>query len=131
MKALNHLRNSVVLGCLTLGIAGVLAPNLTLAEGKGAAKLMFPASTSSTQAQASAENRGLMSCTRCTDGYAKVIDASAKGMRAGSVTRVAVHMCPACETKIASVGAGKAKVDKVTHSCGTSAAEVSCCMASK
>jgi len=130
MKTLNYVRNSVVLGCLTLGVAGVLAPNLTLAEGKGAAKLMFPASASSPQTQATTANRGMMSCTRCTDGYAKAIDASAKGMRTGSVSKVAVHMCPACETKIAAVGAGKAKVDKVTHSCGTSA-EASCCMASK
>lgn len=131
MKSLKTLRNSLFVGCLALGAFGVLAPSLTLAEGKGASKLMFANSTSQEQSQAIPANHVQMSCTRCTDGYAKVTDSSAKGMRAAALRMVSVHMCPACQTKIASVGAGKAKADKVTHSCGAGSSEASCCMAAK
>jgi hypothetical protein len=127
MKSLKTLRNSLFLGCIALGTAGLLTPSQTLAEGKGASKLMFIASE-----QAAPSKLSQMSCPRCTDGYTKVANTSAKGLRAEPMRTVAVHMCSSCETKIVSVGAGKAKTDKVTHSCGNNGAvEASCCMAAR
>jgi hypothetical protein len=131
MKTLKNFRNSLFLGCLALGTLGLLTPGLTLAEGKGASKLMSAASTSQTQAQAASTNPSPM-CSRCTDGYSKVADTSAKGMNAGTMRNVAVHLCASCQTRIVSVGAGKTKTDKAVHSCGnTATAQASCCMAAR
>jgi hypothetical protein len=130
MKTLKNFRNPLFLGCLALGALGLLAPTLTLAEGKGASKLMSPSSISQVRPQTAPSKISQMPCVRCTDGYTKVVDKSAKGMRADTMRTVAVHLCPSCQTKIVSVGAGKAKTDKVAHSCGTTA-EASCCMAAK
>ena len=132
MKLNNTPRYFIVLGCVAVSAIGLLTPSLTLAEGKGAAKLMFGAPAAQPQLQAAAPSRSEMACPRCTDGYTKVTDTSAKGMRAGSTQIVPSHLCASCETKIVSVGAGKAKADKVTHSCGnTATAQASCCMAVK
>lgn len=125
-------RHVIVLGCVAVGTLGLMAPSLALAQGKGASKLMFAAPRGQTQTQAVASSRPEMSCPRCTDGYAKVADTSAKGMRAGSMRTVSTHLCTSCETKIVSVGAGKAKTDKIAHSCGNNATvQASCCIAVK
>jgi hypothetical protein len=128
MKTLKNVRNSIFLGCLALGTLGLLTPGLTLAEGKGASKLMFAASASQTQVQPASS----MPCSRCTDGYTKVGDTSAKGMKAGTMKNIPVHLCASCQTKIVSVGSGKAKTDKAVHTCGNpTIAQASCCMAAK
>ncbi|HTL18386.1 MAG TPA: hypothetical protein VL793_14210 [Patescibacteria group bacterium] len=127
MKIIKNLPRTILLTCVAAGAIGVLAPTLTLADGKGASKLMFTSSPQ-VQAQSGSAKATSMSCARCTDGYTKVADTSAKGMRTQSTRMVAVHMCPSCTTSINSVGSGKAKADKVSHSCGSGS---SCCVASK
>ena len=129
MKTVINLRKSIFVGCIGLGTTiSFLAPSLTLAEGKGASRLMFVAPTS--QSQPAASKLSQMSCPRCTDGYTKVADASAKGLKAVSQKRVAAHGCSSCETKIVAVGTGKAKTDKTVHTCGNNkAVGSSCCMA--
>ena len=131
MKSINKLPHSIFLGCIVLGTFGVLSPSLTLADGKGSSKLLFPeaapAKVQSVPAKASA-----MACPRCLDVYTKVVDTSVKGMRAERLRMVPAHACPSCQTKITSIGVGKAKTDKVAHTCGTTAgAQASCCMAAK
>src|SRR5690242_20754755 len=124
MKSLTNLRNSLFLGCLALGTLGLLAPSLTLAEGKGASKLMFaPATNQSNMVASSSAHKG---CARCTDGYTRVADTAPKGIRAEQMRTIALHMCSSCQTKISTVGTGKAKTDKVVHSCGSG--EASCCV---
>jgi hypothetical protein len=129
MKSIN-IRNSILVGCFAIGTLGLLTPTLSLADGKGASKLLPSATTSKTQVQAASRNYSHMSC--CTDRYTQAMDQSAKGMRAGSTKMVPNHGCTSCETKITSVGVGKAKTDTVTHSCGNNAtAATSCCVATK
>ena len=126
MKTLKNLSHSFLFTGLAIGTLAFLAPNLTWAEGKGASKLMFgPKPQTALQ---SAPAKPAMSCARCTDAYTKVADTSTKGMRSEPTKTVAAHMCPACSTKIASVGAGKSKTDKVVHSCGMA---TSCCVATR
>ena len=100
MKTLKNVRNSIFLGCLALGTLGLLTPGLTLAEGKGASKLMFAASASQTQVQPAPTNLSSMPCSRCTDGYTKVGDTSAKGMKAVTMRNSRVHLCASCQAKI-------------------------------
>ena len=127
MKTLKTLPRLLFATCVTIATLGLLAPGLSLADGKGASKLMFGAQPQA-QVQPAASGKATMSCPRCTDGYKKVADTSIKGLRAESMRTVAAHMCPSCSTKITSVGAGKAKTDKVSHSCGMG---TSCCVAAK
>jgi len=115
-------------GLLALGTVGLLAPSLTLAEGKGASRLMFtPPATRETSAAPAKP----MACPACTDTYRQVRDVAAKGMQANSMKSVATHGCASCQTKIVSVGAGKAKTDTVAHSCGNGTPQASCCVAAK
>jgi len=120
------LYQSILVGSLALGTFGLVAPTLTMADGKGASKLMFATETVQSPAAKSAH----MAC--CADRYAQVVDVSAKGMNAGTTKAVASHLCPSCSTKIVSSGAGKAKTDAVIHSCGSNTSpNGSCCVASK
>ena len=130
MKLINTPRHFILLGCIALGALSLAVPSLSSAEGKGASKLMFAGPSAPASAQPVASSRAEMSCTRCTDGYTKVTDTTLKGMRAGAMKDVPTPLCPSCETKIVSVGVGKAKTDKAVHSCGNNAKiQTSCCMA--
>ena len=120
------LMKSILAGSLVLGTLGLMAPSLSLADGKGASKLISPAPA----IQVSAPKATHMAC--CADRYVQVVDTSAKGMNAGATKAVATHPCPSCQTKIVSTGAGKAKTDTVVHTCGNSAStSSSCCVATK
>ena len=132
MKALDNIRNTFLVSCLALGAFAVLTPDLALAAGKGASKLMFNSSDSQGQVYTASAKVATTSCARCVEGSKQVADTSAKGMRAGSQKTVPVHMCPSCQTRILSTGSGKAKTDKVVHSCGNdSSSAASCCMAAR
>jgi len=132
MKSLKNLRNSLFLGCLALGTLGLLGPDLASAEGKGASKLMFTSTGALTHSQSAQSNPAGMSCAQCKDAYVKVLDTSAKGMRAGAQKNVAVHLCASCQTRIASAGSGKTQVAKVAHTCGSNgSAQAGCCVAAK
>ena len=130
MKSSSLLSRSVIAAGLAVGILGYLAPTATFADGKAASLLMpAKATVSAAQPQPAAAGQTAMSCK---DGFAKVTDAGAKGMRIGSVKSVPVHLCNSCSTKITSVSSGKARTDRSAHTCGDSAsAQASCCMASK
>jgi hypothetical protein len=126
IKMKTNLPRSLFLTGVAIGALALVTPTLTWADGKGASKLMFAAQPQ-TQVQ-SAPAKAAMSCPQCKDVYTKVADTTAKGMRSEPTKTVATHMCPACSTKITEVGAGKAKTNKVVHSC---AMETSCCVATK
>ena len=126
MKSTTKLSRSVFVASLAVAALGLLSPNLTLADGKGASKLLFSPSSAAPTVSVKAPAK---TCPMCVDAYKQAADTEAKGMRAGSVKAVAFHMCPACSTTVTAVGSGKAKTDKVTHSCGT--AQSSCCLATK
>ena len=117
---------SLFFASVAIATLAVSAPNVSLADGKGASKLMFgPANTLAT---AGAPINPTMSCPRCKDAYTRVMETSSKGARSEASRTVATHMCPTCSTKITSSGAGKAKTDTVVHSCGMA---TSCCVATK
>jgi hypothetical protein len=132
MKTSILFRSSVLASCAAVAVLSFLAPKAALADGKGASLLM-PAKTLTTASQPhNSSTQPAMACPRCKDGLATVRETNPKGMRVASVKSVPVHLCPTCETRISSVGTGKAKTDKVTHTCGNSAnTAASCCMASK
>lgn len=130
MNSLNHLRRTLVIASLAAGTFGILLPSATLADGKGASKLMKSDTVSATN-QAVAGKPAAMTCPYCKDVFVTVPERSSKGGQLASMHSVAKHLCPACSTKITTVGVGKAKTDRVDHTCGDSAgSKSSCCTAS-
>ena len=125
MKTLK-LNKPILVASLVLGTFGLVAPTLSSAEGKGASKLM----SATPPAQVQPAKTAHMAC--CAETYVKTADTSAKGMNTGATKVVPTHMCPSCQTKIVSVGTGKAKTDSVIHTCGNNAgASTSCCSTTK
>ena len=59
----------------------------------------------------------VMACAKCETVTETRIERPSKGAGAKEV-KVPVHGCPGCGAKWETVGAGKAKTDKVTHVCG-------------
>jgi hypothetical protein len=131
MKSFDNFRYSILVGFVAAGTLSLFAPMATLADGKGASQLMPAKATSTTSAAPTAAmNQAPMSCSQCKDGYATTVERSSKGAGLAAVNKTAVHLCPACETKITTTGAGKAKADKVTHTCGKNGSSAtSCCTA--
>jgi len=88
-------------------------------EGKGASLLMPAPKGKPAQLQTASEPSkvGQMSCALCRDVPVVVVDRILKGAKHEERKTVMAHQCPSCETKITSIGHGKAKTDKVVHTC--------------
>ena len=55
-------------------------------------------------------------CPKCRTVVQTRVKATAKGATIGK-ENVAIHVCPGCGAKVDLSGHGKAKVDKITHTC--------------
>jgi uncharacterized protein YlaI len=74
----------------------------------------------------------IMSCLKCKATYAQVVDKSLKGLKAGEMKNVPIHLCDKCETRIVTQGTGKLAKDTLVHSCKECGSEdVSCCLLKK
>lgn len=68
-----------------------------------------------------------MACPKCKDEFTTRADWTARGANKPSVT-VAKHLCAGCETKVTTVGTGKAAMSTAVHSCSESEnRSASCC----
>jgi hypothetical protein len=83
------------------------------------------------QAAAEPSKAGQMSCSLCQDAPIVVVDRISKGSKHQERSIVMSHQCPSCETKITTVGHGKAKTDKAVHTCKADGGKVTSCCASK
>jgi hypothetical protein len=72
----------------------------------------------------------VMSCPKCETVMETRIERSPKGA-GGTESKVGVHGCPGCGAKWETVGAGKAKTDKVTHVCSHCGSEGVMCAVRK
>jgi hypothetical protein len=74
----------------------------------------------------------IMSCPKCKETYAQVVDKSLKGMKAGELKKVPIHLCGTCETSIVTQGTGHQAKDALVHTCKTCGSQdVSCCVMKK
>jgi hypothetical protein len=112
-----------------MGLA--LAPCAAFAQMKGAQRLM----KLQTVADLQHVEKGdiiVMSCPKCKETYAQVVDKSLKGLKAGEMKNVPIHLCNKCDTKIVTQGTGKQAKDTLVHSCKECGSEdVSCCLMKK
>jgi DNA-directed RNA polymerase subunit M/transcription elongation factor TFIIS len=121
----------------TLFVAGVALLGLSTpaqAQEKGATR-QLRLSQIETVADVEAAQPGdliIMSCPKCKDTKAVVVEKSFKGVQGDAKREITVHLCPGCKTVIKTAGQGKAKADKVTHVCEKCGNEnVSCCLVKK
>ena len=133
MKTFSNLRRSVLAAVLTAGALTFLAPGSIFADSHGATQLLAAKAQLAPRSTAiPASTQSMASCARCKDSSVTVTEKNFKGSQLNSTKTAAAHLCPVCETKIVSEGAGKAKADKVVHTCGNSAGSAAaCCMAAK
>jgi len=135
MKMINQTPGKISRCLAVLTIAGLMAlPTFTFAQEKGAQKLMQLQKIDSVKALQSVDagDTIIMSCPKCKDTYATVVEKSFKGATPDQLKQVPIHLCPTCETKIVTKGQGKAVVNTVVHTCKTCGSkEVSCCVMKK
>ena len=101
---------------------------------KGAQKLMqlnaikTPANAEAVQA----DDMVAMSCPKCKDRLVTIVEPAAKTGAKPESRVVARHECPGCQRKIVTEGHGKAKTDKVVHTCKNCGSDDAfCCVAKK
>jgi hypothetical protein len=66
-------------------------------------------------------------CAACTDSLVSVVDKGTKGPN-HLVTRVSLHNCPGCNTKLVTEGVGKTKHDVAIHNCNADTKAACCAM---
>ena len=120
--------------CLTLALAAIAfisAPSAALAQMKGAQRLMKLQTAEDLQHVEKGDTI-IMSCPKCKETYAQVVDKSLKGLKAGEMKNVPIHLCDKCDTKIVTQGTGHQAKDVLVHSCKDCGSEdVSCCLLKK
>ena len=135
MKTTSNLRGLIVSTCLAFAVAGVVwTPDAALAQQKGAEKLvqMYPLKTVKDLQTVEAGDTIVMSCPKCKESTASVVEKSLKGSKPEELKNVTIHLCPTCDTKIVAIGHGKAKTDKLVHTCKTCGSkDVFCCVMKK
>ena len=136
MKTFTFITLKQLTCCLAgLAIAGLLfTPGLGSAQEKGATKLL-KLNAIKTVADAEAVQPGdtvVMSCPKCKDSWVTIVTPATKTGAKPETTKVARHECPGCEHKYVTEGHGKAKTDKLVHTCKNCGSEDAfCCVMKK
>ena len=117
---------------LALAVLGLLsAPSAAFAQTHGAQRLMKLQTVEDLQ-HVEKGDIIVMSCSKCKETYAQVVDKSLKGLKAGEMKDVPIHLCDKCDTKIVTQGSGHQAKDTLVHSCKECGSEdVSCCVLKK
>jgi hypothetical protein len=116
------------------GLVWFPAQTFAQAKGEGASKLIQfkPVKTLEDVQKIEAGDTIVMSCPKCKESYAQVVETSFKGSTSGQLKTVPIHLCDGCETKIVTKGHGKAAKDMVVHNCKSCGSkDVSCCVMKK
>lgn len=135
MKTINQTKGNLTRYVAALAIAGLMSlPTFAFAQEKGATKLMR-LNAIQTVADVEAVQPGdmvVMSCPKCKDSWATIVEKPVKSGAAANTTVVARHDCPGCEHKFVTEGHGKAKTDKIVHVCKKCGSEDAfCCVMKK
>ncbi len=135
MKTITQVRGKLTRSIAALAIAGLIAlPTFGFAQEKGAEKLMQLQKLNTVEALQSVDagDTIIMSCPKCKDTYATVVEKSFKGATPDQLKQVPIHLCAACDTKMVTKGQGKAAVNSLVHTCKTCGSkDVACCVMKK
>jgi hypothetical protein len=120
MKITNNSVTRLFRPVLLAVVAGLaLLANSVAADEKGAEKLMKlqNLNTVADVQKVAAGDTVVMSCPKCKDSWATVVQTTGKAANPSEARNVVRHACPGCGTKIVTEGAGKQAQDKVVHTC--------------
>ncbi len=135
MKTSNETPRNLTRYFVALAIAGLMAlPTFAFAQEKCAQKLLQLQKIDSVKALQSVDagDTIIMSCPKCKDTFATVVEKSFKAVSADQLSKVTIHLCPACDTKVVMKGYGKAATSRLVHTCKTCGSkDVSCCVMKK
>ena len=112
----------------SLLVAGVCALALsfgTAAYAEKGGETLVRLTKSAAPAKAEAAAPIVHKCANCTESIVSVVDKGTKGPN-HAVTKVVRHNCAACDTRIATKGEGKAKIQVAMHTCGADV-KAACC----
>ena len=132
MKTNNRVGLRGILATATLAAALFTSINAVAADVQtkgGATKLMNIKTVGDIEALQPGDTV-VMACPKCETVMETRIDRSPKGA-GGTESKIAVHGCPGCGAKWETVGAGKAKTDKVKHICSHCGSEGAICVVKK
>lgn len=107
---------------LSLSVATALALLSSLTSStaadtaKGGGKKLIELNSPAQIAQVEKGDVVVTACPKCKTVLHTRVKATAKGGGTG-LESVASHGCPGCGAKVEVAGHGKAKVDKITHTC--------------
>jgi len=74
----------------------------------------------------------VMSCPKCRDTYATVVEKSFKGANQNELKNVTIHLCPSCDTRLVTKGHGRQAKDVLVHTCkACGSKDVFCCVMKK
>ena len=137
MNSINQISRNVRRGFAVFTIASLLSlPGFALAQEqvKGAQKLL-QLNAIKTVADAEAVQAGdtiVMSCPKCKTSWVTIVEPPAKTGAKPETKVIARHECPGCQHKIVTEGHGKAKTDKIVHTCKQCGSEDAfCCVMKK
>lgn len=121
---------NLLFASLTAAVLGLIAPVPGAAQDaeKGATRLMWskPIKTATDIEALQPGDMVSMSCPKCHNMQAVVVEKSFKATVPDAKSTVTLHLCPGCTTKIVPQGGKRdAKVVHVCNSCGSD--KVNCC----
>jgi hypothetical protein len=134
MKSIPNLSRTFTLAIALAVATFMTAPSAVFAQEKGAQKLMQlkPVKTVEDLQKVEAGDTVVMSCPKCKDSYATVVEKSFKGATPDQLKKVKIHLCPTCDTKIVTKGSGKNARDVLVHTCKSCGSEDAfCCVMKK
>ena len=135
MKTVKNICRCIVAASLALAVVSFISlPASAQTKGEGAGKLiqLKPIKAVEDLQKVEAGDTVVMSCPKCKESYAQVVEKSFKGSTGDQLKTVPIHLCDSCETKIVTKGHGKAAKDVVVHTCkACGSKDVSCCVMKK
>lgn len=135
MEIFNYITRGILSAGLALAVVGLIgSPDTALAQQKGAEKLMQlkPVKTLEDLQSVEAGDTIVMSCPKCKESYATVVEKTFKAASPEELKTVQVHLCPSCDTKIVTKGYGKQAKDVLVHTCKMCGSkDVFCCVMKK
>ena len=135
MNTRNQTSRNLTRSIAALAIAGLMAlPTFGLAQEKGAQKLMELQKINTVAAlqTVDAGDTIIMSCPKCKDTFTTVVEKTFKAASPEQLSKVPIHLCPACETKVVVKNQGKAAENVLVHTCkACGSKDVTCCVMKK
>ena len=106
-------------------------PSRALAQEKQATQLMKVHTYEDLQ-KVDVGDTIVMTCPKCKETYAQVVEKSFKTGTPDELKNVTIHLCSHCDTRLVTKGTGKQAQNVLVHTCKTCGSEnAMCCVMKK